>query len=415
MKKLFQTLPLLLLYFYTAMVSATLSKSHIILNNSSQMVIEIEGSYQFGDSDSIITARNALSEQLKADASDIFGVNIKSDIEIKNGKMTRNIITSYSNSFLTYTTLDENLFIKDTHQTLTTKAKITIDKKHFFNNLKKLKDSKYIEELARKNAELIEKLKKLNQQITANPANPKIYEGRKDILKQLANNQKRFKKSINISDLKKQLLMGQGELFQHRENIRIGVLKYIVDNSEIEISDPILKSSEGNNVTLSFHLNFKVPPKQIKSKLNKYYDKYSIRGIKLGEDLNNPQEISYWGSACTIICKSDNSKAIEFNHISKKIKALSYFDGIKKELSVYPELVFKLDGTNKIKRFPLFETNYISYFYLYSSSFDLNFTLNKDEIDFIDGLSFEFRLVRNENNRHKKSSTSINMEEYFNF
>jgi len=105
-------------------------------NDSDTMVLQIDTTYRMGDADSKQSAKRAILEKVKVVASEYAGTYVESNVELTNGRMTKDEIATLSRAFVSQKILKESFkMLPNGFMILEATVESTLDRKSIMDKL----------------------------------------------------------------------------------------------------------------------------------------------------------------------------------------------------------------------------------------------------------------------------------------
>ncbi|MDD3468020.1 MAG: hypothetical protein PHE67_12805 [Campylobacterales bacterium] len=111
-------------------------------NDSDTMVLQIDTTYRMGDADSKQSAKRAILEKVKVVASEYAGTYVESNVELTNGRMTKDEIATLSRAFVSQKIVKESFkMLPNGFMVLEATVESTLDRKSIMDKLETVSKS----------------------------------------------------------------------------------------------------------------------------------------------------------------------------------------------------------------------------------------------------------------------------------
>jgi hypothetical protein len=141
-------------------------------NTQTEIIVQVDTAYRMGDADSKQSAKKQVLEKAKILASEYAGTYVESNVELVNGKLTKNEVSTLSRAFVSQSITKEQFKMLDNgFMILEATVQSTINKKGMLDKLETISQSKEnknkIAQIQQSNEKLQEELLQVNNELSS--------------------------------------------------------------------------------------------------------------------------------------------------------------------------------------------------------------------------------------------------------
>lgn len=285
------------------------NKVDIVENSKKKTVIVTKGSYLLGDNDSLTAARKILSDQLKMEASDTFGVNVDHSLLMKDSQILREKLSIYSQSNQSFEILEEAKSFVGDRMLLTLQAKSTFDKSNLLNQLDTLDKRANLNNLVEENARLKAELKHLAN--TYQYANEKTTE----ITTKIAENSKKYSDGIDLKEIAQEVKTYKSDNERYQDLLQNQVVNQIQNDLTVSLDKPEIVSVKGNKTEILLTISYEFDKNILIDTYKEFFKKHRT---KQAYDNYEDQRMGRFNAKFEEAGYSKNGKAISFHDLRQE-------------------------------------------------------------------------------------------------
>ena len=279
-------------------------------NTQTEIIVQVDTAYRMGDADSIQSAKKQVLEKAKILASEYAGTYVESNVELVNGKLTKNEVSTLSRAFVSQSITKEQFKMLDNgFMILEATVQSTINKKGMLDKLETISQSKEnknkIAQIQQSNEKLQEELLQVNNELSSLKNSTaalaqKLLAKRETIYKELDANDNVVLTKLNKAEVLSQAVQMKQAYDKYMDEFKCKVNSnlYILE----KILTPKVKSTkldfDGENyslrvvVQLGDNLKYINQTLKVRNVVENLSDFIQFMGFDLFEELNN-EKLSY--------------------------------------------------------------------------------------------------------------------------
>lgn len=225
--------------------------------------VESSGEYVMGDSDTKLEARRLALEHAKRLAAEKIGTYLESETIVRNSRLEKDEIRSYSSAILKTTILWEGInLLSDKTTVFSIKIKASVDTKILEQKINEIKsDTKrkeQLEKLQAENIKLLKDLETISSQLRGGKANEykQLREKRETLFARLDKTQKSISTTFEKGTLLNLALKSKNEFDELKSKVDES-LKYYIDNVKYKLGEPqVINHEEVSDISINVDMWF---------------------------------------------------------------------------------------------------------------------------------------------------------------
>ncbi|WP_111977215.1 hypothetical protein [Algibacillus agarilyticus] len=336
-----------LITLIAAFYSNASSDNKIIENTKDRTVIFVKGTYTLGDIDSLYNAKKYLSDQLKIEASEIFGVHVQHELVIDNQKITKDKLSTYSYSYMQFNKLSESPKYINGKMTIEISAHATFDKSHISNHLDNLEGLNKLSEISNENEKLKLQLKELNTLAQSGTLNQQK-DTRKDLINKIEHNSKAFVQIIDSRKLEEQINDIEQGFEAEIKRLNKGMLNIFKNHTTLKVNQPQIIETLKDKVTVAIKIDYEIDRGQLTELFGRYFDSKETNKAYISQYAHLSHLGYIFGRR-----PSGSGRSIVFDNLHEDIMKQSYFKSFWPHLYSQASIKFKYPNLSEILILPV--------------------------------------------------------------